>query len=134
MTSTVDNALTEDMGYEWLTANGKIVNYSGINFERSCELIHSGPCSVDLLRKGAAIGKVGMKYYISFHLIPLLLRLRKCKDMNQVGKLFGKTVIEYIRSVLFMIFLVGGMKVGQCVTNHSEYPYLGKDMLIQKIP
>ena len=76
-----------------------------------------------MLIKSFSIAKTGMKYYIPFHLMPLLLRLRKCKSMKQVSQLLGKSAIEYIRSILFMVFLVVGMKVGQCGTVHARVPY-----------
>jgi hypothetical protein len=69
---------------------------------------------------------VGWKYYIPFHLIPLFLRLRKCKDAEEVIKLLRKTSIEYSKSVLFMMLLVSGMKLGLCTTTRNRIPFLCK--------
>ena len=80
---------------------------------------------MDYLRMFKDVGKIGMKYYVSFHLIPLVLRLRKCKDREQVIKLLGKTGVEYVRSILFMIFLVTGMKAGLCFTTQNRISFLG---------
>lgn len=71
------------------------------------------------------VARVGMKYYVSFHLIPLILRLRKCKSKEELVKLLGKSLVEYIRSVLFITFLVTGMKTGQCLTVNTGTPYMG---------
>jgi hypothetical protein len=84
---------------------------------------------VNNFKKAVSVAKIGMKYYISFHLIPLLLRLRKCKDFNQAVKLLSKAAMEYVRSVLFMVFLVAGMKCGQCMAIKTGYPWRGKSLL-----
>ena len=101
------------------------LHYLGVDFEGNCSLLHDKPCIVESVGMGVRVAKDGMKYYISFHLIPFLLRLRKCKDAEQVFKLVRKTSVEYIRSVLFMVFLVTGMKAGQCLTVHERIPFLG---------
>jgi hypothetical protein len=97
----------------------------GVNFEGSCQLLHDGPCISSNLKKSVLVAAVGYKYYVSFHLIPLLLRLRKCKSSEEVFKLLRKTSIEYVRSVLFMVFLVVGMKMGQCLSTNTNTPFLG---------
>ena len=90
-----------------------------MNFEGSCQLVHDGLCVKANILKGLQIGRVGLKYYIPFHLVPFLLRLRKCKDLPEFCKLLGRTSVEYMRSVLFMVSLVVGMKVGRCMSIHG---------------
>ena len=68
------------MNFGWLIANGIMIKYIGLDFEGTCDLLHEGSCSLDSMIKLANVGKVGIKYYVSFHMIPLVLRLRKCKD------------------------------------------------------
>lgn len=70
-----------------------IHSHLGVNFESTCALLHSGSCSLDQLKKALSVAKIGMKYYVSFHLIPLVLRLRKCKDKEQLFKLMGKSIV-----------------------------------------
>ena len=80
MATTLEIQTQTNMAYEWLTANGTLYTKIGVDFEGSCYLIHDGHCIFDVLRVLKDVGKIGMKYYVSFHLIPLILRLRKCKD------------------------------------------------------
>ena len=44
-------------------------------------------------------------------------------------KLILKTGVEYVRSVLFMMFLVLGMKIGRCLSIHGRVPYLGTSFI-----
>jgi len=80
MATTLEIQTQTDMAYEWLTANGTLYPYLGVDLEGSCYLTHDGACIFDYLKMLKDVGKTGMKYYVSFHLIPLILRLRKCKD------------------------------------------------------
>ena len=87
--------------------------------------MHTDPCVVDYFRKTADVGKISLKYYVSFHMIPMLLRLRKCKDRKGLFLIIQKTVVEYIRSVLFMAFLVSGVKAGLCTSINLRVPFEG---------
>lgn len=60
-------------------------------------------------------GKVASKYYIFFHLIPLIIRLKKLKNIKDLPSIVGTTFYEYSRSVLFMAFLVGLLRAGLCI-------------------
>ena len=79
--------------------------------------MHSGPkeCFQHFLIKLATTGKVASKYYVLFHLIPFVLRLRKCKKASEIPRVIMDVLYEYGRSVLFMSFLVGLLRAGLCV-------------------
>ena len=66
-------------------------------------------------------GKVTSKYYVMFHIIPLVLRLRKVKDIKSVPKLVAQSCFEYVKSCCFLSFLVGLLRAGLCA-NWNQSP------------
>ena len=67
------------------------------------------------------VGKVTSKYYIMFHIIPLILRIRKVKEPKKIPRLVAKTAYEYIKSCCFLSFLVGLLRAGLCA-NWNQSP------------
>lgn len=80
----------------------------------TCSLIHPGSCSVELIKKTIEVARLGFKYYLTFHLVPLILRLRKSDTRESSLRIIKRALVEYCKSVMFMIFLVGGSKAGLC--------------------
>ena len=80
-------------------------------------LVHKGPahCLQHFFIKLAHTSKAASKYYIFFHLIPLVIRLKKLKNIKDLPKAIGTTVVDYSKSVLFMAFLVGLLRAGLCI-------------------
>lgn len=73
------------------------------------------------MRKLAIVSKIGLKYYLPFHLFPLLIRLRKAKNTSEVVTVISKRLFYYAKSILFMAFLVAGTKAALCVgSNHIQ--------------
>ena len=93
----------------------------GMRMDTQCQLIHSHSCTREFFLKLATVCKIGARYYIVFHLLPLLIRLKKCKNGEERVKTVAKTTASYGMSVLFMGLLVGGLKASLCVAS-SKVP------------
>lgn len=63
-------------------------------------------------------GKVGAKYYVLFHTFPLLLKLKKTKNLQDLVRVVREVGLNYLKSVLFMAFLVGLLRGGLCFNEH----------------
>jgi hypothetical protein len=81
--------------------------------------IHSGSCTIEVLKKMVTVSKLGCKYYLLFHFIPFLLRMRQVKTAKMLVKTIKQTVISYVRSVLFMVVLVGMSKAELCLRSKT---------------
>lgn len=92
--------------------------------------MHKESCRASFILKTTTVFKLGIKYYLPFHLIPLILRLKKCKEGRKMAIILLRTAYEYVKSVLFMAFLVGGVKSVQCMYNNASIPLDGKDRSI----
>ena len=44
-----------------------------------------------------------------------MIRLKKLKNIKDLPKAIGNTVVDYSKSVLFMAFLVGLLRAGLCI-------------------
>ena len=44
-----------------------------------------------------------------------MIRLKKLKNIKDLPKVVGTTVLDYSKSVLFMAFLVGLLRAGLCI-------------------
>ena len=64
-------------------------------------------CLLECLHKLLATGRVALKYYLLFHAVPMLTRLRKCKTLGDAAKAVRSTALEYLKSTLFLSVLVG---------------------------
>ena len=96
----------------------KYINFELVKDTAACHgLVHHGAsdCLKHFFIKLHETGKVASKYYIFFHLIPLVLRLRKVKKVEDLPKIILSSTKEYARSILFMSFLVGLLRAGLCV-------------------
>lgn len=80
----------------------------------TCRLVHEGSCYIEFLRKLVVVSKIGIKYYLPFHLFPLLMRLRKAKDTSEVLTVLAKRLFHYTKSIIFMALLVAGTKGALC--------------------
>ena len=103
-----------------------LINNLGMRFDDGCNLIHKCSCTAEFIKKLITVCKIGFKYYLLFHLIPLLLRLKKCKEGKKMLIILLKAIKEYIKSVLFMAFLVGGVKGSLCLSNYTKITLNGK--------
>lgn len=74
-----------------------------------------------------------MKYYVLFHMVPLVLRLKKQKSAKDRLRVTGKTLYEYIRSVLFMGFLVALTKRGLCINDQNGGTFNGNTIYYSKV-
>jgi succinate dehydrogenase/fumarate reductase cytochrome b subunit len=77
------------------------------------------------VRKLVTVCGVGVKYYVFFHLIPLVLRIKKSKTRQETSKAVLRTLYEYVKSVLFMGFLVAFTKGALCIKNQVSAPFDG---------
>ena len=86
-------------------------------------LVHAGPsqCLMEFFVKLLDVGKVASKYYVMFHVIPLILRVKKAKDPRKVPGLAVGTFYEYTKSCCFISFLVGLLRAGLCA-NWNQSP------------
>lgn len=70
---------------------------------------------MEFFQKLIDTGRVGSRYYLMFHLIPFLLRVRKVQNLKDLVVLMAKTATEYAKSLLFISFLVGTLRGGICL-------------------
>jgi hypothetical protein len=89
-------------------------------------LVHCGSrdCLMEFFQKLIDTGAVSCKYYVVFHVVPMVLRLRKAKNIKHGLKILGKSMYEYFRSICFMAFLVGLLRGGLCVNWNQSYEKL----------
>ena len=84
-------------------------------------------CFKEFIKKLIDTGKVASKYYIFFHAIPLIIKLRKVKDLRGAFNYITNSCYEYIKSLCFMAFLVGLLRGAMCTVNHcAAHPSLSK--------
>jgi hypothetical protein len=57
-------------------------------------MIHEGYCASEFLKKIAYVSKVGMKFYILFHVIPLFLRLKRAKNAVEIFQIAAKNGLD----------------------------------------
>ena len=79
--------------------------------------MHTGldHCVREFFLKLVDTGKVASKYYVMFHMIPLLLRMRRLKDTKNLPQIVWKSFYDYVKSCLFLAFLVGLQRGGLCI-------------------
>lgn len=112
--------LTNDLehyGYAWIS-NRCIHIVNIVRDKDICRgLVHCGPrqCFIEFIQKLVDTGKVACKYYVLFHIVPFVLRLKKIKDRKKALRVFTKSIYEYVRSICFMAFLVGTLRAGLCI-------------------
>lgn len=91
---------------------------NSVNDVSSCQgIVHQSPlhCLQEFTLKLLATGKVSFKYYLIFHAIPLVMRMRKCRNITQALKALTSTAIDYLKSILFLSFLVGLERGSLCL-------------------
>ena len=86
----------------------------------SCSSIHDGSCLLEFLIKVGKVCKIGMKYYVLFHLIPLLIKLRNARHSTEMRNNVLKSTVYYGRSIMFMGMLVAITKSGLCFYNNHN--------------
>jgi hypothetical protein len=125
--------ISEDFEYAWLASHGIFSNHLG-NTRIVCNgLVHNHiyHCFKEFLKKLIDTGKVASKYYIFFHAIPLIIKLRKAKDMKNALNYISKSAYEYIKSLCFMAFLVGLLRGVMCLGNNClPSPSLSNSLII----
>lgn len=55
------------------------------------------------------------KFYLFFHLLPFLLKFKKNLREGKLSKALFKTFRNYIKSILFIAHMVGGLKLLKCI-------------------
>jgi di/tricarboxylate transporter len=90
-----------------------------------CCYVHDTPCLYEFIRKVLTVCRIGVKYYIFFHIVPLILRIKKARSPHEKGRVALRTLIEYCKSILFMGFLVGLSKGALCIKNNLSLPFDG---------
>jgi len=79
-------------------------------------------------------GKQASKYYVLFHAIPLILRLRRVKGLKPAINNIVNAFYDYVKSLCFMAFLVALLRGAMCFVNHSApNPNLCNHALILEI-
>ncbi len=108
------------MGFLWSSIHCNQCTNLVTNSEACDALVHHGPnhCFLEFFRKLLDVGKVGAKYYVFFHAIPLLLKLKKAKSLVEVALVIKNVGFSYFKSLLFMAFLVGLLRGGLCFNEH----------------
>lgn len=98
-----------------------------------CSYIHDTSCTYEFFRKLGTVCKIGVKYYVFFHFLPLVLRVKKGKTRQDKIKAVLRTLYEYFKSILFMGSLVSLTKGALCIKNSLSIPIHGYSYFIQAI-
>lgn len=62
----------------------------------------------------ASTVKISKNFYFFFHLIHFLINLKRNARLGKLPKAFFKSLKNYIKSILFIAHLVGGLKLLKC--------------------
>lgn len=98
-----------------------------------CSYIHDTSCTYEFFRKLGTVCNIGVKYYVFFHFLPLVLRVKKGKTRQDKIKAVLRTLYEYVKSILFMGSLVSLTKGALCIKNSLSIPFHGYSYFIQAI-
>lgn len=71
----------------------------------------------------ATVCKLGLRYYVLFHLIPYILRIKKAKDNKKRLSITLKMLSDYLKSILFMGSLVSVTKGTLCLNSSLLRPF-----------
>ncbi len=70
----------------------------------------------EVLNKMLQTVGISKNFYVFFHLLPFLIKLRKNIRTGKLPKAFYKSLRNYLKSILFIAHLVGGLKLLKCTT------------------
>jgi hypothetical protein len=110
------------------------LSYSGPHLD-SCDLLHPGTGHVrEVLEKMVKSTTISRNFYVFFHLLPFLINLKKNAQAGKLPKAFFKALRNYLKSILFIAHLVGGLKLLKCtavsVSNTLNFKIDGTSELI----
>ena len=116
-------------------SNGWSTQVKGhLNQGRSCsckQIIHPGiTCFQEAYIKFRTVFKSVSKFYLVFHLIPLMFKLKKIIREKRVLVTLSKTILQYMGSLIFMTHLVCGIKSSMCVISNLNLKIEGNIVLI----
>ena len=80
--------IVQNLGFLWSSCRS-ICTINIVSDISVCHgLMHHGPahCFQHFMIKLITTGKVASKYYLPFHLIPLIIRLKSCKNIKNAFK------------------------------------------------
>jgi len=92
----------------------------------SCSLIHpDNPCIVEIVTKCATVVKKSSKMYVALYFAMIILQIGKLRKEKNRGKFLMKWFKDFLGSLAFMSWLVGGMKTSLCILNNLNAPLDG---------
>jgi|LakMenE01Jun11ns_1017448.scaffolds.fasta_scaffold9572122_1 hypothetical protein len=94
--------------------------------KNSCSIVHPGnSCLLEILIKCATVVKKSSKMYMVLYIAMFALQFNKIRNQKKIRKSLVKFSKDYICSLAFMSWLVGGMKTSLCILNNIGTPLDG---------
>lgn len=98
----------------------------------SCSIIHpETSCPTEIMIKCLSVVRKSSKLYAALYLAMFVLQFKKIKREKRVGKSIVAWGKDYLFSLAFMSWMVGGMKTALCMLNAIGAPLDGKLLFIQ---
>lgn len=98
--------------------------------KNSCSIIHPNTsCAKEVVVKCASVLKKSTKLYVVLYLAMFAFQFKRIKREKKVGKSVGKYFKDFLGSLAFMSWLVGGMKTALCMLNAIGSPLDGNSFL-----
>ena len=94
----------------------------------TCDIIHPGSyCFVEIVKKCATVLKQSSRLYLILYSMMFLLKAKKIKQEGKLKKSLISLGKDFLGSLAFMSWLVGGMKTGLCILNALHLPLDSND-------
>jgi hypothetical protein len=94
--------------------------------KNSCLIIHPGnPCLLEILIKCATVVKKSSKMYTVLYIAIFALQFNKIRNQKKIRRSLIKFSKDFLCSLAFMSWLVGGMKTSLCILNNIGSPLDG---------
>lgn len=118
--------------FQWMNLVG---NHFGFIQGPSCncsQMVHPGmTCLQELFLKFRHTLNTISKFYVIFHLVPFLLKVKKLIREQRVFKGSMRAMVNFLGSLCFMLHLVCGLKATLCIHSNLGLPIDGISFLIQ---
>lgn len=91
------------------------------------QIVHPGlTCLQELFLKFRMTLNTISKFYVIFHLIPYLLKVKKLIRDQRIFKGSMRAIMNFLGSLCFMLHLVCGLKATLCIHSNLGLPIDGK--------
>ena len=105
----------------WMRLNGKPTSMIGPKV--TCDIIHPGSlCIVEIVKKCATVLKQSSRLYLILYTMMFLLKAKKIRREGKFKKCLVTMGKDFLGSLVFMSWLVGGMKAALCTLNALQLP------------